>query len=104
MNTPVERAGVDFNATQWRKRLERKGWISLRRRSPGHGVIEYHIIFRGHLYSGRCNAATLGSEDTLNVGTTGYLLRRVDLITEGVWRLAKRPDGKMGRVCRPWLF
>lgn len=84
MNTPVERVGVDYNATQWRKRLERKGWISLRRRSPGHGVIEYHIIYHGHLYSGRCNAAALSSEDTLTADTTGYLLRRVDQITEGV--------------------
>lgn len=102
MSMTVERVGVDYNATQWRKRLERMGWISLRRKAPAHGVIEYRIIYRGHLYSGRCNAAALSSEDILTVGTTGYLLRRVDHITEGVWRLAKRPDGKAGRVCRPW--
>ena len=96
--------GVEYNATQWRKRLERKGWISLRRRAPAHGIIEYHVIYRGHLSSGRCNAAELNGEGMLVVGTTEYLLRRTDVITEGVWRRAKDPGGKQGRVCRPWQY
>lgn len=91
-----------YMATQWRKRLERKGWISLRRKAPMHGLIEYHVIYRGHLYSGRCNPATLNSEDTWTVGTTAYLLRRTDLITEGVWRKARNQAGEVGRICRPW--
>lgn len=93
---------MSYSAVQWRKRLERKGWISLSRRAPAHGVIEYHVIYLGHLYSGRCDASGFNGEGMLAVGSTEYLLRRVDLITEGVWRRAKRPDGEIGRVCRPW--
>ncbi|MDN3561733.1 hypothetical protein [Vreelandella neptunia] len=95
---------MSYAATQWRKRLERKGWISLRRKAPALGVIEYHVIYRGHLYSGRCNASSLNGEDMLVAGTTEYLLRRTDLITEGVWRRAKNKTGEMGRVCRPWQY
>ncbi len=91
-----------FTAIQWRKRLERKGWISLRRRAPAHGVIEYHVIYRGYLYSGRCNTGSLNGEGSLVVGSTEYLLRRADLIIEGVWRRSKRPKSKLDRICRPW--
>ena len=92
-----------YTATQWRKRLEQRGWISFRRGAPpGHVLIEYHIIYRGHLYSGRCKMNEIADQETWTVGSTGYLLRRVDLTTEGVWRRARNQAGKAGRVCRPW--
>lgn len=55
--------------------------------------------------SEHCTEIQRGEDDSADdwtVGTTGYLLRRTDLITEGVWRRAKIQASKVGRVCRPW--
>lgn len=90
-----------YRSVLWRKRLEQKGWISLRRRTPNGRIIEFHVIYKGQLYSGRCHVSQL-HEDAMKPGAMGYLLGRPDLIREGVWRRARNPEGELGMVRLPW--
>lgn len=95
------RRGVDYNATQWRKRLERKGWFSLRRAAPpAHKLIDFHIIWKAQLYSGRCVLNLFHADDAITPGTVLFLMRRTDQITEGVWRLSA--GGQEGVRRRLW--
>ncbi|MGO3056998.1 MAG: hypothetical protein ACTID3_08710 [Halomonas sp.] len=90
-----------YLATQWRKRLERKGWISLRRSPPpGHRLIDFHVIWKGQLYSGRIVINRVNAEAISQPGSTAFLIKRTDQITEGVWRLSA--GGEAGMVRRPW--
>ena len=90
-------------ATQWRKRLERKGWISLRRGMPPTGkLVEYHVIWQGRLFSGRVRLRdTDRVADYWVPGSPAYLLERRHGITEGVWRVARDQEAIPGRVVRP---
>ena len=62
-----------YQITQWRKRLERKGWLGLSRSSPPiDRLVEYHVVWQGWLISGRC---VLGKEikgDWWEPGTPQY--------------------------------
>lgn len=91
---------ANYRATLWRKALERRGWKNLRKGFPNHCVIEYHILYLGYLYSGRCQALKLNGSDALTAGTTLFLLRRTDMIQEGVWRRARNQAAKAGRTAR----
>lgn len=85
--------------TQWRKRLERRGWIGLRRAKPSTGEwIEFHVIWRGRLYSGRCRLSDHDQADYWRVGSMTYLLYRQQGIIDGVWRRCQ--PGKTGMVRR----
>lgn len=81
-------AGVDYKATLWRKALERRGWKRIDKYRLPNELIEFHIIQKGRLYSGRC----IGSHpvgDSTQPGSIAYVLTRRDLMAEGVWRKAK---------------
>lgn len=91
-----------YRITTWRKRLEHRGWISLRRQVPPRNrVIEYHVIWRGRLFSGRVLLAELAHHESYwQPGTPVYLLERGQDVEEGVWRLARDPEGKRWQVAR----
>lgn len=89
-----------YRATLWRKALERRGWKNIRKGFPMHCVIEYHVLYRGYLYSGRCKPLGLDSSDVMTAGTTLFLLRRTDMILEGVWRRARNQGAETGRTAR----
>lgn len=89
-----------YLATKWRKSLERRGWHNIRKGVPIKLVVEFHIIYRGKLYSGRCVVGWLSSQDTYQPGTLAFMFRRRDQITEGVWRRARNVNGELGVVVR----
>ena len=93
-----------YRATQWRKKLERgrNGWRRFTSAALPRCVIEFHIIHQGYLYSGRHGTFSFDPEDGRTPGTVAYVLNRRDLMTEGVWRMARNPDGEWGMVRRPW--
>ncbi len=90
-----------YRATTWRKRLERRGWTSLRRTTPPRNrLIEYHVIWQGRLISGRVQLNTLSDEGYWQPGNPVYLLDRRQGVLEGVWRLAQRKASATGQVVR----
>ena len=91
-----------YRITQWRKRLERKGWLSLRRGAPVQDrVIEYHVLWQGRLFSGRVRLADLDlTKGYWEPGTPAYLLQRMQDVQEGVWRVAKDQTAPCGQVMR----
>lgn len=91
-----------YLAVQWRKHLERKrkGWRRFTGAQLPNCVIEFHIIHQGQLYSGRHHATNLNDTDTRTPGTAAYVLRRRDLMLEGVWRRASNQHATWGMVCR----
>ena len=87
--------------TTWRKRLERRGWVSLRRSRPqGNRLIEYHVIWQGRLISGRVQLSALGDEGYWQPGSPVYLLERGQDVEEGVWRVARDQAAVPGQVMR----
>lgn len=93
-----------YRATLWRKKLERsrRGWRRFSSAQLPRCVIEFHIIQKGTLYSGRSHGASFDQRDVLTPGTAAYLLMRRDLMTEGVWRKARDQGAALGVVSRPW--
>ena len=89
-----------YLALQWRKTMERRGWHSIRKGVPIKRVVEFHIIYRGELHSGRCKVMHLSAQDTYDPGTLAFLFRRTDQITEGVWRLPRDQSAELGWVIR----
>lgn len=87
-----------YRAVQWRKALERRGWINVKKGVPRRRAIEFHILHRGQLYSGRCVVGYLDAEDNMRPGSLGYVFYRQEYITEGVWRLS--PGGELGWIVR----
>lgn len=91
------RRGVDYKATLWRKALERRGWKRIDKYRLPNELIEFHIIQKGRLYSGRCiGAHPIG--DSTQPGSIAYVIGRRDLMTEGVWRLSS--GGQIGMNAR----
>lgn len=91
-----------YQVTQWRKRLERKGWIGLKRRQADRfRWIEFHVIWQGWLYSGRCKLSLCDEQDHYRPGTTLYMLHRQKDIADGVWRYSR--PGEPGMVRRQWV-
>lgn len=88
--------------TQWRKRLERKGWISLRRGAPVRDrLVEYHVIWQGRVVSGRVRLRDLdATAGYWEPGTPVYLLERGKDVEEAVWRIARDQGRKPGQVMR----
>lgn len=88
--------------TQWRKRLERRGWISLRRGAPVRDrVIEYHVIWQGWLVSGRTRLGDLDrAAGYWEPGTPVYLLERGQDVIDGVWRIARDQGGRTGQAMK----
>lgn len=86
---------------QWRKRLERKGWIGLQRSAaPRRALIEYHVIRRGWLYSGRCELSDYSPSDWAIEGSLVCMLERRYGIVDGVWRWAGPDAGPKGGIAR----
>ncbi|SDO73157.1 hypothetical protein SAMN04487957_110154 [Halomonas shengliensis] len=91
-----------YRITTWRKRLERRGWTSLRRARPPRGrLIEYHVIWEGQLVSGRVRLADLDDQAYWQPGSPIALLERGLDVVEGVWRVARDPGAVSGQVRRP---
>jgi hypothetical protein len=91
------RRGVDYKATLWRKALERRGWKRLDKYKLPNDLIDFHVIHRGKLYSGRCiGAHPVG--DFTQPRSSAYVIGRRDLMTEGVWRLSS--GGQIGMNAR----
>ncbi|WP_252109039.1 MULTISPECIES: hypothetical protein [unclassified Halomonas] len=90
---------MSYEAIQWRKTLEKKGWRKFAGDLP-RCVIEYHIIRGGWLYSGRC-AAHHPLGNVADTGSQANILQRRDLNSVGVWRRARRPAGERGQTRRP---
>lgn len=91
-----------YRLTTWRKRLERRGWTSLRRhRPPRDRLIEYHVIWQGRLISGRVQLSALGDKGYWQPGSPVYLLERGQDVDEGVWRVARGQAAGPGQVVRP---
>ena len=87
--------------TQWRKRLERNGWTGIRRQSPPRDrIIEYHIVWRGHLVSGRVRLKDRSDADWWQPGTPAYLFMRGVDVTDGAWRVARDQTRRPGQVHR----
>ncbi|PSJ23565.1 hypothetical protein CVH10_01490 [Halomonas sp. ND22Bw] len=87
--------------TQWRKRLERNGWTGVRRATPPHSsLIEYHLVWRGHLVSGRIRLSDHSSQDVWQPGTTMNMLLRGTDVTDGAWRVARDQAGRPRQVHR----
>lgn len=86
--------------TQWRKRPER-GWIGLQRSAPPrHALIEYHVIRRGWLYSGRCELGDYSPSDWAIEVSLVCMLERRHGIVDGVWRRASPDAGSKGEIVR----
>lgn len=96
--------GDRYRATLWRKKLERsrRGWRRFSSAPLPRCVIEFHIIQRGVIYSGRWNGTSFDQRDVVTPGTAAYVLTRRDLMTEGVWRRARNQSADWGVVSRPW--
>ena len=93
----------EYEITQWRKRLERKGWLGLGRSSPPiDRLVEYHVVWQGWLISRRSVLGKEIKDDRWEPGTPQYLLSRKHGISDGVWRLAKDPGAEVGQVY--WEF
>lgn len=93
-----------YRLTTWRKRLERRGWVSLKRhRPPRDRLIEYHVIWQGHLISGRVQLNTSGDDGYWQPGHPTYLLERGQDVYEGVWRLCQKTSVTQGQVYRKAL-
>ncbi len=91
---------MSYEAIQWRKAMERRGWRKFTDASLPRRVIEYHIIRGDRLYSGRCDAYNpIGN--VADPGSQANILRRRDQNRVGVWRLAQRPAGERGQTVRP---
>ncbi|MGP9796215.1 hypothetical protein ACT3UJ_02470 [Halomonas sp. 86] len=90
---------MDYKATLWRKSLERRGWRRFGNYTLPRCMIEYHVIHRGKLYSGRCYTTSLPG-DRSQPGTAAYVIQRRDMMTEGVWRRT-RDDAPVGQIVRP---
>lgn len=95
-----------YRIIQWRKRLERCGWLSLRRAPPLRDrVIEYHVVWQGWLVSGRVRLLDLDYERGYwEPGTPVYLLERGQDVAEGVWRVAKDQSAPAGQMMRALPF
>lgn len=93
---------IRYRLTTWRKRLERRGWVSLRRsRPPGNRLVEYHVVWQGRLISGRVRLSELDHDAGFwQPGSPVYLLERGQDVEEGVWRVAKDQAAAPGRVVR----
>ncbi|MDI5890588.1 hypothetical protein [Halomonas rhizosphaerae] len=91
-----------YRLTTWRKRLERQGWVSLRRRRPpGNRLVEYHVIWQGRLISGRVRLSELDRDAGFwQPGSPVYLLERGQDVVEGVWRVAKDQAAVPGQMVR----
>ncbi|WP_252108857.1 MULTISPECIES: hypothetical protein [unclassified Halomonas] len=92
---------MSYESIQWRKRLERCGWRKFTGARLPRGLIEFHIIQAGKLYSGRCWSENLPG-DSSTPGTIAYVVQREDLRTAGVWRRAN--SGSVGMIVRPAPF
>jgi|SRR5690554_1355663 len=91
-----------YRITTWRKRLERRGWTSLRRaRPPRNRLVEYHVIWQGQLISGRVRLTDLDDSAYWQPGSPVALLERGLSVIEGVWRVAARQQARAGQVRRP---
>lgn len=88
---------INYAAVQWRKSLERRGWKRLGKYRLPNDLIDFHIIHRGQLYSGRCIGAHPAGDST-QPGSIAYVIGRRDLMTEGVWRLSS--GGQIGMNTR----
>ena len=90
-----------YQILQWRKRLERRGWYNGNRFSPPkHEIIEYHAVWKGRIYSGRCRLADYNHSDWWRPGTHAYLLLRRHDVSEVVWRkVGRRLTLVSGPVC-----
>ncbi|MFG6159610.1 hypothetical protein ACGTNG_12460 [Halomonas sp. 1390] len=90
-----------LRVTRWRKRLERNGWTGIRRRAPPRDrLIEYHLIWRGHLVSGRVRLADTTDAGWWQPGTPAYLFMRGVDVTDGAWRVCRAQSALVGQVHR----
>lgn len=91
-----------YRLTTWRNRLERRGWVSLRRsRPPGNRLVEYHVVWQGRLSSGRVRLSEQNRDAGFwQPGSAVYLLERCQDVEEGVWRVAKDPSAVPGQAVR----
>ncbi|MCG7598902.1 hypothetical protein MHM84_03825 [Halomonas sp. McH1-25] len=80
-----------YRRTQWRKALERKGWRNAHRfPAPQGDWIEYHALWKGWLYSGRCRLSDFDWHDWDKPGTHVYLIKRLFEVEEAVWRRTRK--------------
>lgn len=87
---PAPNFRSDYERTQWRKRLERQGWISCRRAAPPNGVrVYYQAIFAGQHYSGEIDILKEPQSDWWVPGSPMYLLVRGFRVDEAVWKRAR---------------
>ncbi|XKE45767.1 hypothetical protein LG302_01085 [Halomonas organivorans] len=91
-----------YRLTVWRKRLEARGWIGLRRAAPiQHKVVEYHVIWQNRLISGRARLADFDQQRAIwEPGSAVYLLERQQDVWEGVWRVARDQQAPVSQVVR----
>ncbi|KAA0015465.1 hypothetical protein F0A16_20460 [Salinicola corii] len=87
---------------QWRDGLLAKGWRMRDRHGPPcERLVEYHALYRGEIYSGRCRISR--SPQTLNWGALTH--EAVLLCNEPhavqVWRLAEPEKPEVGPIKRP---
>ncbi|GHA85483.1 hypothetical protein [Modicisalibacter luteus] len=76
-----------YEVTQWRKRLERKGWKNAKRFPATHSDwIEYHAVWQGQIWSGRCRLSDCDMLDWWQLGTHVYLIKWLFEVEEAVWR------------------
>lgn len=82
-----------YEITQWRKRLEKRGWHNAKRFAAPHSEwIEYHAAWKGKVWSGRCKLSDCDHADWFEPGTHVYLIQRMHEVDEAVWR---RTDGRV---------
>ncbi|MGQ7247616.1 hypothetical protein ACUN9Y_09775 [Halomonas sp. V046] len=91
----------EYEITQWRKRLERKGWLGLSWSSPPiDRLVEYHVVWQGWLISGRCRLDDENRVDWWEPETPQYLRARKHGVSDGVWRQAKGQGEEVGQARR----
>lgn len=86
---------IPENVARWRDRLLEQGWIDRDRYPPPDSDrIEYHAVWNGRIYSGRC---TLSDYHWSGAGIPGHHCYLIGAalpvgVTARVWRMAPGSD------------
>ncbi|WP_353981675.1 hypothetical protein [Salinicola endophyticus] len=78
--------------TRWLEQMIERGWIDRFKHSPPHyDRIEYHSVWNGRIYSGRCTLGDYPWSDASTPGHHCFLIGAALPVGVGprVWRMAK---------------
>ncbi len=86
---------ISEHIARWRERLLERGWMDWPGHSPPtHDWIEYHVVWNGEIWSGRCMLSHHLWSDAGIPGTHRYLIGNAfpNGVTVRLWRMAPGSD------------